>query len=70
MIMALSARNQLPGIVEEVKLGTVMAFVGVRVGDQIIESAITRASAEALKLKKGDRVHAIVKATEVIIQKD
>ena len=68
--MALSARNQLPGIVEEVKLGTVMAFVGIRVGDQIIESAITRASAEALKLKKGDRVHAIVKATEVIIQKD
>ena len=68
--MALSARNQLPGIVEEVKLGTVMALVSVRVGDQIVESAITRASAEALKLKKGDRVHAIVKATEVIIQKD
>jgi molybdopterin-binding protein len=68
--MALSARNQLPGVIEDVKLGTVMAMVTVRVGDQIVESAITRASAEALKLKKGDRVHAIIKATEVIIQKD
>jgi molybdopterin-binding protein len=40
------------------------------VGDNIIESAITRRSAEELKLKKGDVVTAIVKSTEVMIQKD
>ena len=47
-----------------------MAHVVVRVGENLIESAITRRSAEELKLKKGDPVTAIVKATEVMIQKD
>jgi molybdopterin-binding protein len=68
--MALSARNQLPGIVEDVKLGTIMAMVAVRVGDNIVESVITRASAEALGLKKGDAVRAVIKSTAVMIQKD
>jgi molybdopterin-binding protein len=51
-------------------LGDVMAHVVVRVGDNLIESVITRRSAEELKLKKGDTVAAVVKATEVMIQKD
>jgi molybdopterin-binding protein len=67
--MAISARNQLPGIVEDVKLGTVMALISVRVGDNTVESVITRASAEQLGLKKGDSVRAIIKSTEVMIQK-
>jgi len=41
-----------------------------RVGDNLIESAITRRSADELKLKKGDTVFAVVKATEVMIQRD
>jgi molybdopterin-binding protein len=57
-------------VVEEVKLGTVMALVTVRVGEQIVESVITRASAEGLGLKKGDAVRAVIKSTEVMIQKD
>ena len=68
--MALSARNQLPGTVEEVKLGEVMAHVVVKVGDNLIDSVITRTSAEELKLKKGDHVRVVVKSTEVMIQKD
>jgi molybdopterin-binding protein len=47
-----------------------MAHVVVRVGDNLIESVITRRSAEELHLKKGDSVAAVVKATEVMIQKD
>ena len=35
-----------------------------------IVSAITRGSAEALQLQPGDRVKAIIKATEVIVDKD
>ena len=35
-----------------------------------IESAITQRSGDELKLKKGDTVVAVVKATEVMIQKD
>lgn len=68
--MALSARNQLPGIVEDIRLGSIMAHVTVKVGDNIIESVITRTSAEELGLKKGDSVRVVVKSTEVMIQKD
>jgi len=56
--------------VEEVVLGTVMAHVVVRVGDNLIESAITRRSADEMNLRKGDAVYAIIKSTEVMIQKD
>lgn len=68
--MALSARNHLKGEVTEVILGTVTALVTVKVGNDVIESVITKHSAEDLKLKKGDKVTAIIKATEVTIQKD
>jgi len=68
--MALSARNKLRGKIEEIQLGDVMAHVAVRVGDNLIESVITRRSADELKLKKGDTIVAVVKATEVMIQKD
>jgi molybdopterin-binding protein len=68
--MPISARNKLRGTIEEVQLGDVMAHVVVRVGDNLIESAITRRSADDLKLKKGDAVVAVVKATEAMIQKD
>jgi molybdopterin-binding protein len=67
--MALSARNQLPGIVEEVKLGTITAQVVVKVGDNQVESVITRTSVEEMGLKKGDSVHVVIKSTEVMIQK-
>jgi molybdopterin-binding protein len=67
--MALSARNQLPGIVESVETDSIMAHVVVKVGDNQIESVITRTSAEELGLKKGDSVKVVVKSTEVMIQK-
>jgi molybdopterin-binding protein len=67
--MPLSARNRLPGIIEEVQLGTVMARIVVKVGDNIVESVITRASAEELGLKKGDSVRVVIKSTEVMIDK-
>ena len=68
--MPLSARNQLPGTVEEIHLGEVMAHVVVKVGEHVIESVITRTSAEELALKKGDPVRVVIKSTEVMIQKD
>jgi molybdopterin-binding protein len=67
--MALSARNQLPGVVEDIQIGDIMAHVVVRVGDHLVESVITRNSAEELGLKKGDAVKVVVKSTEVMIQK-
>lgn len=67
--MELSARNQIPGTVTSVKLGTVMAEVQVRIEGGDIVSAITAGSATALNLKEGDRVTVVVKATEVLIGK-
>ena len=67
--MALSARNQLRGKVKDVHVGNVMAHVVVQVGDNEIESVITRRSVEDLKLKPGDEVTVVIKSTEVMIQK-
>jgi molybdopterin-binding protein len=68
--MTLSARNRLIGTIEEIQVGDVLVHVTVRVGDNIIESVITRRSAEEMSLKKGDTVTAVVKATEVMLAKD
>ena len=68
-LMTLSARNHLGGIVEEITCDAIMCHVVVRVGDHQIESIITRRSADELQLKKGERVTAVVKATEVMIAK-
>jgi molybdopterin-binding protein len=42
----------------------------VRVGENLIESVITRRSAEEMSLKQGDVVRVVIKATEVMLQKD
>jgi molybdopterin-binding protein len=67
--MALSARNQLRGRVKEVTLGGVMSHIVVQVGDNEIESVITRRSVEEMKLQIGDEVTVVIKSTEVMIQK-
>ena len=66
----ISARNQLSGTIEEIIIGSVMAHIVVRVGNNVIESVITKRSAEQMGLKKGDKVSAVIKSTEVMIQKD
>ena len=65
----ISARNQLKGTVKFVTLGTVMAEVVMDVGGNEVVAAITRHSSEAMGLKEGDQVTAVIKATEVIVQK-
>ena len=66
----LSARNQFKGTIKSVKLGQVMAEVVVTVGEIEVVSIISRGSAERMGLKVGDKVTAVVKATEVMIGKD
>jgi molybdopterin-binding protein len=67
--MALSARNRLKGEIIEIEFGGVMAHVTVRVGKDLIESLITKRSAEEMKLKVGDTVTAVIKSTEVMLEK-
>ncbi len=47
-----------------------MAHITIRVGQNVIDSVITRKSAQELKLKKGDTVTAVVKATDVMVLKN
>ncbi|MBW6477848.1 MAG: TOBE domain-containing protein [Bacteroidales bacterium] len=68
--MELSARNKIRGTITEVKIGSVMAKVAVKIADgTIISSMITIDSVEDMNLKVGDEVFAIVKSTEVMIGK-
>jgi len=66
----LSARNQLRGTVKTIVLGEVMAEVAIELSTgETITSVITRGSAENLDLKPEDEVTAIIKATEVLVEK-
>jgi molybdopterin-binding protein len=68
--MRLSARNQVPGRVVGLTLGSVMAEVVIDIGGSTLVAAITRTSAEALGLREGDQVTAIIKSTEIIVGKE
>jgi molybdate transport system regulatory protein len=68
--MALSARNQFPGIVRSVRHGAVMCEVVIDVGGLEIVSLISTSSAKRLRLKKGKKAIAVIKATEVIVSTD
>lgn len=66
-IVTLSGRNQLRGIIEEVRVDGLLAQVRLRVGDQALTAIITRDAVDELKLKRGDEALAVIKATEVMI---
>jgi molybdopterin-binding protein len=66
----ISARNQFQGTVKSVKLGNVMAEVVITAGNLEFVSAITRGSVDQMGIKVGDTVVAVIKSTEVMVQKD
>lgn len=68
--MKISARNQLRGKVESIQLGVVTAKVSVRVGENLIESVITRQSVEELNIQVGHEVTAVIKSTEIMLMVD
>ena len=63
--MKISGRNQLPGEIIEIKKGDVVSEVVIQVGELQIAGVITTTSVENMALKLGDRVTALIKATEV-----
>lgn len=67
VLVALSGRNQLRGIVEEVRSDGLLAQVRLRIGGQFLTAVITRDAVTELKLKRGDEAVAIIKSTEVMI---
>ncbi len=67
VLVALSGRNQLRGIVDEVRVDGLLAQVRLRIANEILTAIITRDAARELKLRKGDDAIAIIKSTEVMI---
>jgi len=69
--MEISARNVFEGVVDSVVTGAVNDEVTIRLpsGDTMV-SIITKNSAERLNLKKGGKVYAIVKASNVMLAVD
>jgi molybdopterin-binding protein len=67
----IGARNQLRGVVREIKKGKVMCSVRVEIpAGGTMGSVFTLDSLEELGLKKGDKVTAIVKAVNVLLIKE
>ncbi len=70
VLMLVSGRNRLRGIVEEVRREGLVAQVRLRIGDQMLTAVITRDALDELKLKRGDEATALIKATEVMVARE
>ena len=64
-----SGRNQLAGKVVSLRVEGLMAEVVIAVGEQRITSIITASAVKELGLKKGDAVAALVKSTDVMVER-
>lgn len=64
-----SGRNQLTGRVASVTIDGLLAKVVINVGDQKVTAIITSDAVREMGLKKGDAAAALVKATEVMIER-
>jgi molybdopterin-binding protein len=65
-----SIRNRLAGTIEKIVSDKVVSGVVVRTAAGNVTSIITTGSVERMNLKQGDNVFAIIKATEVSIEKE
>lgn len=70
VLVALSGRNQLRGIVDEVRVEGLIAQIRLRIGTQRLTAVITRDALDELALQRGDEAVAIVKSTEVMIGRE
>ena len=70
MVVAISGRNQLRGIVEEIRTDGLLAQVRLRIGDERLTAVITRDAVEELGLKRGQPALAVIKSTEVMIARE
>ena len=68
--MNTSIRNRLPGTIEKVVSDKVVSELVVRTAAGDVTSIITTGSVNRMNLKEGDKVFAIIKATEVSIEKE
>jgi molybdopterin-binding protein len=69
--MRISARNVLPGKVVKVTRGATTAHVRIDLGGgKVVTASLVIEAVADLRLKKGDRVRAVIKASDVMVGKD
>ena len=69
--LKISARNRLKGTVTSVEKGDVIAKVKIEVKTPVTVTAlISKEAVEDLDIKVGDKVEAVIKATEVLVAKE
>ncbi len=69
--LKISARNRLKGIVKSVEKDKIVAKVKIEITSPATVTALISAEAvEDLDIKTGDKVEAVVKATEVMVAKE
>jgi molybdopterin-binding protein len=65
----ISGRNQLAGKVVSIRMEGLLAEVIIASGDLRITAIITAAAVRELQLKKGDTAAALIKSTDVMIER-
>jgi molybdopterin-binding protein len=65
--MKISARNQLHGTIVEVHKGATTSHVEIEVGGAKLMASITNEAVDELKLHKGQKAYAVIKASDVMI---
>jgi molybdate transport system regulatory protein len=69
--LKISARNRLKGVVKSVEKGDIVAKVTMEItSPAIITALISMEAVEDLEIRKGDKVEAVIKATEVMVAKE
>jgi len=69
--MPISARNRMAGVVKAIEKGEVASAVKIEINKpSVITAMITKEAVDELGLKEGDKVEAVIKATEVMVSKD
>jgi molybdopterin-binding protein len=68
--MTTSIRNRLPGRIEKIVSDKVVSEVVINTAAGSVASVITTASVQRMNLKEGDDVIAVIKATEVSVEKE
>jgi molybdate transport system regulatory protein len=69
--LKISARNRLKGTVQEVDKGVITAKVKIKIEKPVVITAIiSKEAGEELDIKTGNKVEAVIKATEVMVAKE
>ena len=70
LTMSTSIRNRLPGTIVRIVSDNVVSELTIKTAAGDVTSIITTGSVKRMDLKEGDKVFAIIKATEVSVEKE